>query len=80
MLPKFIFFRDSDDFEEKNMNGIPVQSDIIPGVILMGGDSANVIDEINEACFSPQVVTTKNAVTHVLDKNLFDGLRSRFGK
>ena len=51
--PKFIFFRESDDFEEEYMNGIPVQSDIIPGVILMSGDSANVIDEIIEAFFSP---------------------------
>ena len=76
--PKFVFFRESSDMEEEYMNGIPVQSDIVPGVILLSGDSANTVEEVLEACFNKQVTTTKSALSHVLDRSRFDQVRSRF--
>ncbi|KAJ1467113.1 hypothetical protein T484DRAFT_1756122 [Baffinella frigidus] len=75
--PKFIFYRENSDENEKNTSGIPVESDTVPGVVLMSGDSNSSIADILEMCFAKGVTSTKTAMQRALGRRRFDQVRSR---
>jgi hypothetical protein len=75
--PKFIFYREDSDVQEKYSSGIPVESDTVPGVVLMSGDANSCLEDILEACFSKDVSTTQSAFQRAIGRTRFNEVKSR---